>query len=119
VLRVEDPQDAGDKPLGKQVVSWYTPTSGIWQPVWLAPRPKQHIRAVHCTPNVCNGEVIIAVECAGEGEGAAVTAAVIGPAGEPVAQGQLAPAGDGRFSGTIDLGEGAAFGRRSSPISIL
>lgn len=108
VLRVEDPQDAGDKPLGKQVVSWYTPTSGIWQPVWLAPRPKRHIRVVHCTPNVCNGEVTVAVECAGAEGGAAVWAEVIGPAGEPVAQGQLAPAGDGRFSGTIDLGEGAA-----------
>lgn len=31
-------------PTGKQV-GWYTPTSGIWQTVWLESRPRAHIRS--------------------------------------------------------------------------
>ena len=41
VVRAFDPTDP-DLPTGKQVF-WYTPTSGIWQTVWLESRPKAHI----------------------------------------------------------------------------
>lgn len=38
---VSDPTDSGPQPRGKQVLKpegiWYTPTSGIWQTVWLEP----------------------------------------------------------------------------------
>ena len=41
VVAVWDPTDAGPQPRGKQVRKpggiWYTPTSGIWQTVWLEP----------------------------------------------------------------------------------
>jgi hypothetical protein len=41
VVAVWDPTDAGPQPRGKQVSKpegiWYTPTSGIWQTVWLEP----------------------------------------------------------------------------------
>jgi len=41
VICVWDPTDKGTQPRGKQVVSpqgiWYTPSSGIWQTVWLEP----------------------------------------------------------------------------------
>ncbi|MCK4872729.1 MAG: beta galactosidase jelly roll domain-containing protein [Phycisphaerales bacterium] len=43
VVGVWDPTDAGPQPRGKQVRDpkgiWYTPTTGIWQTVWLEPIP--------------------------------------------------------------------------------
>jgi len=43
VVTVTDPTDTGGQPRGKQWFSphgiWYTPTSGIWQTVWLEPVP--------------------------------------------------------------------------------
>ncbi|MDX2037964.1 MAG: glycoside hydrolase family 2 TIM barrel-domain containing protein [Isosphaeraceae bacterium] len=42
VVRVFDPTDP-ELPTGKQV-GWYTPTSGIWQTVWLEARPAAQIR---------------------------------------------------------------------------
>ncbi len=44
VLRVEDPVDNSEQPVGKQW-RWYTTTSGIWQTVYLEPRSPAHIRA--------------------------------------------------------------------------
>jgi hypothetical protein len=41
VVRAFDPTDPS-LPTGKQV-GWYTPTSGIWQTVWLEARPKAYI----------------------------------------------------------------------------
>ncbi len=38
VVRAFDPTDP-ELPTGKQV-GWYTPSSGIWQTVWLESRPK-------------------------------------------------------------------------------
>lgn len=44
--------DATDKevPLGKQAPGWYTPTSGIWQTVWLESRPATHVDRLRLTP---------------------------------------------------------------------
>ncbi len=41
VVRAYDPTDPA-LPTGKQV-GWYTPSSGIWQTVWLEARPKTYI----------------------------------------------------------------------------
>ena len=50
IVSVWDPSDAGFQPRGKQVRKpegiWYTPTTGIWQTVWLEPVPKTYIRSV-------------------------------------------------------------------------
>ena len=47
VVAVWDPTDAGTQPRGKQVRNprgiWYTPTSGIWQTVWLEPVSSAYI----------------------------------------------------------------------------
>ncbi|HNQ22586.1 MAG TPA: glycoside hydrolase family 2 TIM barrel-domain containing protein [Phycisphaerae bacterium] len=44
VVSVWDPTDAGPQPRGKQVLKpkgiFYTPTTGIWQTVWLEPVPQ-------------------------------------------------------------------------------
>ncbi|HRK21025.1 MAG TPA: glycoside hydrolase family 2 TIM barrel-domain containing protein [Fimbriimonadaceae bacterium] len=49
-IRVKDPTDSGPQPRGKQVLKpegiWYTPTSGIWQTVWLEPVPGNSIAAL-------------------------------------------------------------------------
>ena len=58
-----DPTDAGTQPRGKQVRKpngiWYTPTSGIWQTVWLEPVGSAHITGLEITPDVDNGAVTI------------------------------------------------------------
>src|SRR5205085_3825335 len=41
VLRVEDPMDNSEQPVGKQW-RWYTTTSGIWQTVYIEPRHATH-----------------------------------------------------------------------------
>ena len=43
---------AADTPLGKQMDNWYTPSSGIWQPVWLEGRGAVRIERVHFTPRL-------------------------------------------------------------------
>lgn len=50
LVSVTDPSDASYQPRGKQVRNphgiWYTPTTGIWQTVWLEPVPKSYVRAI-------------------------------------------------------------------------
>ncbi len=56
VVRVFDPTSEGDQPRGKQVDQpggiYYTPTSGIWQTVWLEPVSPQHIERLEMTPDL-------------------------------------------------------------------
>src|SRR5947207_1900720 len=44
IVGVWDPTDRGTQPRGKQVLKpggiFYTPTTGIWQTVWLEPVPQ-------------------------------------------------------------------------------
>ena len=63
LVAVWDPTDAGTQPRGKQVRKpqgiWYTPTSGIWQTVWLEPVSAAYITGLRITPNVDNSSVIV------------------------------------------------------------
>ncbi|MEK6260835.1 MAG: sugar-binding domain-containing protein, partial [Planctomycetota bacterium] len=65
IVSVYDPSDAGFQPRGKQVRNahgiWYTPTTGIWQTVWLEPVPKTYIRGVTITPDFDNQQLAINV----------------------------------------------------------
>src|ERR1035441_826322 len=58
-----DPTDAGTQPRGKQVRKpnsiWYTPTSGIWQTVWLEPVDAAYITGLKITPDVDNSAVTV------------------------------------------------------------
>ena len=53
-VRVRDPLDR-ELPYGKQRDKrggmWYTPTSGIWQTVWMEALPAEHIKALRLTPS--------------------------------------------------------------------
>ncbi|MCX6914011.1 MAG: beta galactosidase jelly roll domain-containing protein, partial [Verrucomicrobia bacterium] len=63
VVAAWDPTDAGTQPRGKQVRKpkgiWYTPTSGIWQTVWLEPVNAAYITDLKITPDVDAGTVTI------------------------------------------------------------
>lgn len=57
VVGVYDPTENGTQPVGKQVVQedrdiFFTPSSGIWDTVWLEPVPEPHIEGMDLTPNV-------------------------------------------------------------------
>ena len=56
VVRVFDPTEAGGQPRGKQAVHrgpiMYTPTTGIWQTVWLEPVPDASVTDLHVVPDV-------------------------------------------------------------------
>jgi len=63
VVRAEDPLSDKTIPRGKQ--SWkenpegifYTPTTGIWQTVWLETLPERHIQGLRLQPDLAGGAV--------------------------------------------------------------
>ena len=57
VIRAVDRTDP-QQPIGKQVERWYTRTSGIWQTVYLEPRPAAFIRSFRAVPDVASGTVL-------------------------------------------------------------
>ncbi|TNF41277.1 MAG: beta-galactosidase, partial [Bacteroidetes bacterium] len=65
VVKVTDPTDRGRQPRGKQVLKpggiWYTPTSGIWQSVWLEPVDKSWIGDLRIVPDLDRGEFQVTV----------------------------------------------------------
>jgi hypothetical protein len=73
VVSVWDPSDAGYQPRGKQVQKphsiWYTPTTGIWQTVWLEPVAPISIESLKITPDVDNEKVKISLAFRGDPEG--------------------------------------------------
>ena len=58
-VEVFDPTDTGGQPRGKQTLHpggiMYTPTSGIWQTVWLEPVAATHIESLQLVPDVDGG----------------------------------------------------------------
>ncbi|MCO5297924.1 MAG: hypothetical protein M9921_13830 [Fimbriimonadaceae bacterium] len=66
VVRVWDPSDAGTQPRGKQVQNpngiWYTPTTGLWQSVWLEPVPEHAIDSLRIDATDLAGSVKLLVD---------------------------------------------------------
>jgi Alpha-L-arabinofuranosidase B (ABFB) domain/Glycosyl hydrolases family 2, sugar binding domain/Glycosyl hydrolases family 2 len=69
IVGVWDPTDGQDIPVGKQRTNrggiWYTPSSGIWQTVWLEPTNPARITRLDTTPNVAAGTLDLIVQGAG------------------------------------------------------
>ncbi len=69
VVAVSDPTDGSFQPRGKQIRNphgiWYTPTTGIWQTVWLEPVPKTYISSINVTPDLDKKVVRVAVKLTG------------------------------------------------------
>ena len=76
IVRVFDPTESGGQPRGKQNTKprgiTYTPTTGIWQTVWLEPVHTTHIDAVRMVPDIDRGVLNLTVTGAGTGGGQAV-----------------------------------------------
>lgn len=68
-VRVWDPSDKGMQPRGKQRLDrggiWYTPTSGIWQPVWLEVVPSAHLTSLLLEPDADTGTLRATIGVAG------------------------------------------------------
>jgi len=60
---VWDPTDKGTQPRGKQVSSpgsiWYTPTTGIWQTVWIEPVNESYIASFRTVTDADNGAIML------------------------------------------------------------
>jgi len=93
VVKVFDPTEYGVYPHGKQVSNpaniYYTPSSGIWQTVWLEQVPADYIEKLTFTPDVDQSLLSIAVKapagCAVEItalDGATKAGTITGQAGE-------------------------------------
>ena len=71
-LRVHDPLHDETIPRGKQSWTggshaiWYTPTTGIWQTVWLEAVEKTYLKKVRFTPDVDRGAVTVEATIAGD-----------------------------------------------------
>ncbi len=82
VLRVEDPMDNREQPVGKQW-GWYTTTSGIWQTVFLEPRNLAHVESFAITPDIDSGRARFDVTCRNAGESSAVVVEITPPEAPP------------------------------------
>jgi hypothetical protein len=65
VVRVWDPTEEGGQPRGKQNTKprgiTYTPTTGIWQTVWLEPVSAAHIEDLRIVPDIDRGVLNLTV----------------------------------------------------------
>ncbi|RQO77772.1 glycoside hydrolase family 2 [Pedobacter sp. KBW01] len=72
MVRVFDPSDKGNGPHGKQVLKpesiYYTPSSGIWQTVWMETVPAEHIEGLTITPDIDRSLVNVTVNAASNKE---------------------------------------------------
>ncbi len=69
IVRVFDPSSHGDQPRGKQVDKphgiWYTPSTGIWQTVWIEPVPAARVGRLSMTPDVDGSALRLTVQGVG------------------------------------------------------
>jgi len=99
VLRVEDPMDNHEQPVGKQW-RWYTTVSGIWQTVFIEPRASSHIDSFRITPDLDGATAHFVVRCS-DGGGGSIRVRVTAPDGTKLPEAEF-PGGerDGAARGT-------------------
>lgn len=82
VVAVSDPSDANWQPRGKQVNEpkgiWYTPTTGIWQTVWLETVPEVSIESLQVVPDVFYSKIRVVVTRRGSSTGNTVEISLLG-----------------------------------------
>ncbi len=78
VVGVFDPSDRGDQPRGKQVLKpegiYYTPSTGIWQTVWLEPVAADHVADLQLAPDVARNRLRLRVTAVGDARDCTVDA---------------------------------------------
>jgi beta-galactosidase/beta-glucuronidase len=81
VVGVFDPSRSGTQPRGKQVNKpggiYYTPSTGIWQTVWIEPVAAAHIESLRLTPDVDAGRLRVVAQGAGPTSGQKVLVVVL------------------------------------------
>jgi hypothetical protein len=82
VIRVEDPMDNREQPVGKQW-GWYTTTSGIWQTVFIEPRGATYVDYFRITPDIDEGRAHFEVCCAGAAADTSLTVQIVPPDAPP------------------------------------
>ena len=82
VLRVEDRMDNREQPVGKQW-GWYTPTSGIWQTVFIEPRHQTHISHYRVVPDIDDERVRFEIFCENAADGSSVVIDIVPPQAKP------------------------------------
>ena len=70
LVGVEDLTDATGQPVGKQREGakggiFYTPSSGIWQSVWMEPKPASSIERLDTTPDLATSSLGLTVRATG------------------------------------------------------
>ncbi|MDD4991017.1 MAG: T9SS type A sorting domain-containing protein [Paludibacter sp.] len=79
-VKVYDPTNNGGQPRGKQTLApgdiTYTPTTGIWQSVWLEPVPMNSISEIKIVPELDNSSVVINATTLGSATNLTVNIAV-------------------------------------------
>jgi hypothetical protein len=80
VLRVEDPMDNQEQPVGKQW-RWYTSTSGIWQTVFIEPRSHCHIDCFRIVSDIDAGTAHFSIECLNANDDCEIVAEIAPPQG--------------------------------------
>lgn len=78
VVRAHDATDP-ELPTGKQGGRWYTPTSGIWQTVWLEARPAQYVDRLRLTPSYRRRQWWLEVELEAAGPDGPVQVEIASP----------------------------------------
>ena len=78
-------------PHGKQ--SWYGPMGGIWQPVWLERRAREHLGAVVLGAHLATGAVGISIAVSEAATNAALICSILGPDGKTVVRARVECAG--------------------------
>ncbi|HWE03944.1 MAG TPA: glycoside hydrolase family 2 TIM barrel-domain containing protein [Tepidisphaeraceae bacterium] len=72
IVGVVNTPDIGNHARGKQTMKpggiFYTPSSGIWQTVWIEPVPKHFIEHIHAEPDIDAGTVKITGRAIGDEE---------------------------------------------------
>ena len=80
-VHATDPTNTGGQAIGKQTLTpggiFYTPSSGIWQTVWMEPVPQSYIRSYRVEPDADKNRALVRVETEGFLEGQKITANVI------------------------------------------
>ena len=81
IIGVFDPTDKGSQPRGKQVLNpggiMYTPTTGIWQTVWIEPVAKGYIGEMILTPDIDAKCIRLTVKAAGDAADATIEAVAL------------------------------------------
>ncbi len=103
VLRVEDPMDNHEQPVGKQW-KWYTTTSGIWQTVFVEPRGESHIEKFRIYTDIDTKEARFELQCRETSGSAEVTVEIWPPGVHNGAQAKVKiPIRDNRGEKTVKI----------------